>query len=844
MKLKYNLLALLLFVFTLYSNAEDITLEAEGYDGTVQWEQSEDGLDWTNIANAKSQTLSIPESSKLYYRATITSNDKGAYYSQVFPAFNTLAALDSAVWECHVPLMGHGLYGLDWFRIFRTLGDRVWFENPDGLDRLNVYEDEFSNTWSDCYRGVYRTSYAIKHIANTRQQLTSEQQASREAQIRAVRAYYYFLLVTLFNNPPYYDETSLPPMHTDLPNGNPITFWNKIEADLDFSIPLLPEVYEGSSDDPEKIRYNKKALLTKGAAQALLGKVLLWKHYYHYLENNITEGREANLTKAKELFSVVINSGNYALQGEDDNPVSKQDFLNCLISNTTHIAQIEGFDGKAYKGRNNKESVWEIQFGSDNRNAGAWLPGYAWDGAQNYQFFGVNNSSYLNHEMDPDAFYVYDSPADGTTAKAAGFNRDPRAYATFFLDETPLNPDGSWMDWREESSYHHPFSSAINSKHTVTNSYKPLYNGNMPLGTGAVMLKKYSYPSFTSFDGGSMPPNCDPFNIRVIRFADVLLMYAEACLLSGSNTTEGLAALNRVRARAGMQPATALNEATIIKERDMELMGEGFRFLDIVRWERSADWFNAINFSDKTPISYRFNELFRLQTKSDGDNRLRYMPIPKRQIDGSKKLKQNSSWADYNPNQKSTNFATFSLSSNPGLIFKDSVIVECYDFGNRVFKPTFSTQSPDDNVYIGNTLQVSGESEVDFSSPVTYTIVAADGKRQDIKVEVGWLPLSNESTLYMLRALTGSTWNPIVIGSAVVNEAAKSITITTSGNEWCRLNIVASTGATIMLYLPDFSAYEIYGASTYWDLSTIDSIKITAQDGVTETEYSFTWLQE
>ena len=841
MKFKYSLLALLLFSFCLHMNAADITLDLEGHQGTVQWEQSTDGQTWTNINNAKSKTLAIPESSRLYYRAAITNAEKGLYYSEVYPAFSSIAKLDSAVWECHIPLMGNGLYGLDWFNKFETLSDRVWHENPHGLDKLNIMSDDSREVFNDCYRGVYRTSYALKHITNMWETMTIGQQRLREAQIRSVRAYYYFLLVTLFHNPPYYDETSLPTINANLPNGNPASFWNKIEADLDFSIPLLPNSYDGS-DEPSDIRYNKKALLTKGAAQALLGKILLWKHYYYYLENNITEGRAANLDKAKKLFADVINSSTYALQGESNQPASKQDFLNCLISNTTHVTQIEGFDGKVYKGRNNKESVWEIQYGSNNNNAGGWLPGYMWDGAMNYRYFGVNNSSYLNHEMDPEAFYVYDAPAAGTKAQTAGFDRDPRAYASFYLDQNPPSADGSWMDWREESGYNHLYSSSNNSKRIV--SANKLYRGNMPLGTGALMKKKYSYPSFTAFDGGSMPPNCDPFNIRVIRFADVLLMYAEACYLSGSNTTEGLAALNRVRTRAGMQSAAALNEATIIKERDMELMSEGFRYLDIIRWARSASWFNAINFSTNTPIAYRFTEHFRSYTKKDGTNALWYLPIPQDALNYTTALKQNKSWNGFSKEDIGINFNSLKLSSGDalGFIYKDSVVVESFNLASKVFKPVFETQQSGDKVYIGNVLQVSGESEVDFTSPVTYTIVSTGGEQKNIKVVVRWTPLSSENKLFSLSTFSGATLE----GHAAINETDKSITITTSENISYRLNIAASFGAKIELFRTSDNRYITYSSSsaTRYDLSIISSIKITAQDGVTETEYSFSWSQE
>jgi len=115
-------------------------------------------------------------------------------------------------------------------------------------------------------------------------------------------------------------------------------------------------------------------------------------------------------------------------------------------------------------------------------------------------------------------------------------------------------------------------------------------------------------------------------NIRLLRYADVVLMYAEAANEVGGNTTAVLNALNSVRARArqgapaGTLPdITATDQATlrdaIRHERRIELAMEHDRFFDIVRWGISGTVMQA---AGKT----NFNE-----------NRDNILPIPQTQID-------------------------------------------------------------------------------------------------------------------------------------------------------------------------------------------------------------------
>lgn len=82
----------------------------------------------------------------------------------------------------------------------------------------------------------------------------------------------------------------------------------------------------------------------------------------------------------------------------------------------------------------------------------------------------------------------------------------------------------------------------------------------------------------------------NPNNYRAIRFADVLLMAAEALNRGNIDDTRALLYLNRVRNRAGLADATDTGNAlttTIYRERRVELVGEGHHFFDLVRTGRA-----------------------------------------------------------------------------------------------------------------------------------------------------------------------------------------------------------------------------------------------------------------
>ncbi len=85
-------------------------------------------------------------------------------------------------------------------------------------------------------------------------------------------------------------------------------------------------------------------------------------------------------------------------------------------------------------------------------------------------------------------------------------------------------------------------------------------------------------------------------NYRVIRYADILLMAAEAKLGSGDDSN-ALTYLNEVRARVGLSPKTLISSdqlyEDILTERRSELSCEGHRFFDLVRTNKAADVING-----------------------------------------------------------------------------------------------------------------------------------------------------------------------------------------------------------------------------------------------------------
>lgn len=140
------------------------------------------------------------------------------------------------------------------------------------------------------------------------------------------------------------------------------------------------------------------------------------------------------------------------------------------------------------------------------------------------------------------------------------------------------------------------------------------YIGIDPDANPFYFTTKYEVSSTGADDGGS--------DHLIIRFADVVLQYAEA-LNENGQTAEAITQLNRIRTRAGLAGTTATSQAdvraAIRLERRFEFIGEGKRWFDLKRYGTAIEVMNVYFASTGASTSI-------------GENNL-VLPIPQSQID-------------------------------------------------------------------------------------------------------------------------------------------------------------------------------------------------------------------
>ena len=162
-------------------------------------------------------------------------------------------------------------------------------------------------------------------------------------------------------------------------------------------------------------------------------------------------------------------------------------------------------------------------------------------------------------------------------------------------------------------------------------------------------------------DGTSWTNGLTATNYKVIRFADVLLMAAEAEVEAGS-LEKARGYVNQIRTRANVQHVKDANgndaanyaisnyttpwtdqataRAAVRFERKLELGMEGHRFFDLVRWGVADQVLNAFLSYEKTKLASAYGSATFVKGKNE------YFPIPQRQIDletsgGTSALTQN-----------------------------------------------------------------------------------------------------------------------------------------------------------------------------------------------------------
>jgi hypothetical protein len=560
----------------------------------------------------KDQFLEVPPTASLAQaqlssKAGVEGALIGTYAQLAAKGFSRLAAPTNWVWGSIRG--GESNKGTD-------PGD---YSNINVMQRYEVSptDGDLNSTWQAKYEGIARANATI-NLANSSKELSASDKTRVIAEARFLRGHFYFELKRLFGSAPYVDETM------DYGKGiekvvSTSDLYPKIEADMKFAYDNLPETSSSAG------RANK------WAAGAYLGKV------YLYQGNKMGE--------AKAIFTTVIANGK-TTNGKKYGLVSK-------------FAEIFNAEND-----NNEEAVFAIQSsmntGNVNNANGFDDLNYPYntgaDGPGNCCGFFQPSFSMANaYRVSADGLPLLGEQADGTpdynlAANAVKNDYGVASSAAFTEDADPLDPridhtigrrGIQYLDWIE-----HPGAGWIRSQ-PYAGPYSP---------------KKYIYykrQENTLTDGSSWTRGYATMNFNIIRFADVLLMAAEAEIEAGSLAT-ALGYINQVRSRAA-NPAgfvknakTGANEANYVistysslgdqasarkivrMERLLELATEGHRFFDLVRWGNANKTLNAYLKYESKWLVTKFGGASYQDTDA-------LLPIPQAQIDiqGTSVLKQN-----------------------------------------------------------------------------------------------------------------------------------------------------------------------------------------------------------
>lgn len=207
--------------------------------------------------------------------------------------------------------------------------------------------------WSRNFTGIYRANLLLSKLDNV-PGLAASDKARYTAEVKYLRAYYYFWLVRLFKNIPFF---TAPIATADIFNQTqvkPEVVYTQIEKDLNEAMPGLPPTVPKSTEGGR---------VTRGAAKTLLGKVIL------YQNNN------SRMLEAASLFEDVNKAGN--------------DYGYSLLKNYGDIFRPDN--------KFNSESIFEIVHTTVGN--GSWNSWPGFEGNVAVQMFGARSYSgpvYLN----------------------------------------------------------------------------------------------------------------------------------------------------------------------------------------------------------------------------------------------------------------------------------------------------------------------------------------------------------------------------------------------------------------------------------------------------------------
>ncbi len=433
---------------------------------------------------------------------------------------------------------GRGVYDYNTFTTDEAIVPTRGGDWYDGGYWQNLYlhqwtedDSELYETWKYLYKVVTLCNRSLQRLDEYANLLTTQELTKHKAEVRAIRAMYYYYLMDMFGRIPIVTNNNTP--------ANEVKQSKRSEA-FQFIVDELQEVAMSLTDNHSNKRGEYYGRITRPVAFFLLAKLALNAPIYtddDWTDDIIPDGRDIdfpigdvhmNAYKATIAYCEMLTASGYRLEEFYED--------NFTVAN---------------------ETSWENIFTIPMDKL-----------LFTTKFDNIARSCHYNHGAAIGLDGLNGPSATITTVKTFGYGTDDidkRYYINFYSDTIAVGKKVITLDDGTPLVYH-PLEMEID------------LSGSPYEKTAGARMAKYE------IDNNTVEAN----DIVLFRFGDAILMKAEALIRNGE---DGFAIINLIRERAGMDglQGTGSQEAdlsTILDERLRELVWEGWRRQDLIRFGR------------------------------------------------------------------------------------------------------------------------------------------------------------------------------------------------------------------------------------------------------------------
>ena len=453
--------------------------------------------------------------------------------------------------------------------------------------RWTADDQSLYDTWKYIYKVIVLANKSLDIISSKSGLLSAAQQQEYRAEVRAIRAMFYYYAMDMFGRVPLVLSTD-EQRYSSLFQGQTdrSSIFHFVFQELQQVLPSLPDQHSNKEG-------NYYGRITQPVVNFLLAKLALNAEIYMY--DDWTQGY-ANRPKGSDIrFSVPASDASSHGGDKELNAWETCIYYCDKLAEEGYVLESDDSFNFSTHNETSKENIFTIPMDKN---------------IYINQFHYLFRSYHYTHGGALGWGSENGTCATISTMKANHYgevDEDARCKMNFVAGVVKVDGHELLMDNGKPLEYQ-PFEVAQN----LTNSKF--------IKTAGARMAKYEVDR-TSYMDGKLQSN----DIVLFRYADALLMKAEAKVRNGENGDEEL---NRIRARVGM-PYRKATLDNILEERLLELVWEGWRRQDLIRFGKFTGAYDL-----RTP----------LQGESSGYTTV--FPIPQKCIDLNSELVQNKGYVN------------------------------------------------------------------------------------------------------------------------------------------------------------------------------------------------------